>query len=93
MTQRFSLYADLSISENLEFVARVYGIPRPRAAARAAIERLGLQNRADQLAGEPRGGGNSVLRLAPASYPRRSSCCLTNRRPALIRRLAAISPG
>ena len=56
MTQRFSLYADLSISENLEFVARVYGIPRPRAAARAAIERLGLQNRADQLAGELSGG-------------------------------------
>ena len=56
MTQRFSLYADLLISENLEFVARVYGIPRPRAAARAAIERLGLQNRADQLAGELSGG-------------------------------------
>ena len=49
MTQRFSLYADLSIRENLEFVARVYGLPKPRAAALGAIERLGLQNRADQL--------------------------------------------
>ena len=33
MTQRFSLYADLSIRENLEFVARVYGVPNPRRAA------------------------------------------------------------
>src|SRR5262249_62135275 len=41
MTQRFSLYEDLSVRENLEFVARIYGIPKPRAAARAAIERLG----------------------------------------------------
>jgi ABC-2 type transport system ATP-binding protein len=56
MTQRFSLYADLSIRENLEFVARVYGLAKPRAAAQAAIERLGLGNRADQLAGELSGG-------------------------------------
>src|SRR5689334_11013167 len=52
MTQRFSLYADLSIRENLEFVARVYNLRKPRAAAEAAIRRLGLENRADQLAGE-----------------------------------------
>ena len=37
MTQRFSLYADLSIRENLEFVARVYGVPNPRQAARARV--------------------------------------------------------
>src|SRR5215211_5394640 len=56
MTQKFSLYADLSIRENLEFVARVYGLRRPREAAQAVIERLGLENRAGQLAGELSGG-------------------------------------
>src|SRR5688500_19505825 len=35
MTQRFSLYADLSIRENLEFVARLHNLPDARAAARA----------------------------------------------------------
>jgi ABC-2 type transport system ATP-binding protein len=43
MTQKFSLYADLSIRENLEFVARVYNLADPRAAARDAIRRLGLE--------------------------------------------------
>jgi len=56
MTQRFSLYTDLSIRENLEFVARVYGMPDPRAAAKGAIDRLGLSGRAEQLAGELSGG-------------------------------------
>ena len=56
MTQRFSLYGDLSIRENLEFVARIYGLPRPVEAAREAIIRLGLDKRAEQLAGELSGG-------------------------------------
>jgi ABC-2 type transport system ATP-binding protein len=69
MTQRFSLYADLSIRENLEFVARVYGLPRPREAARQAIERLGLEGRADQLAGELSGGWKQRLALGACILP------------------------
>jgi ABC-2 type transport system ATP-binding protein len=69
MTQRFSLYADLSIRENLEFVARVYNLPKPRRAAQAAIERLGLQNRADQLAGELSGGWKQRLALGACTLP------------------------
>src|SRR3984893_3082979 len=50
MTQRFSLYQDLSVRENLEFVARIYGIPDPEKATREMIVRLGLQGRAGQVA-------------------------------------------
>ncbi len=63
MTQRFSLYQDLSVRENLEFVARLYGIPKPVAAARAAIDRLGLAGREEQLAGELSGGWKQRLAL------------------------------
>jgi ABC-2 type transport system ATP-binding protein len=69
MTQRFSLYADLSIRENLEFVARVYGLPRPKRAAREAITRLGLGNRADQLAGQLSGGWKQRLALGACILP------------------------
>jgi ABC-2 type transport system ATP-binding protein len=63
MTQRFSLYEDLSVRENLEFIARIYGIESPRAAARAAIERLGLSGREEQIAGELSGGWKQRLAL------------------------------
>jgi ABC-2 type transport system ATP-binding protein len=69
MTQRFSLYQDLSVRENLEFVARLYGIPRPVAAARAAIERLGLGGREEQLAGELSGGWKQRLALGACTLP------------------------
>lgn len=64
MPQRFGLYEDLTIRENLEFIARLYQVPRPRAAAAAAIERLGLGARRHQLAGELSGGWKQRLALA-----------------------------
>jgi ABC-2 type transport system ATP-binding protein len=69
MTQRFSLYQDLSVRENLEFVARLYGIPKPVAAARAAIERLGLGGREEQLAAELSGGWKQRLALGACTLP------------------------
>jgi len=69
MTQRFSLYEDLSVRENLEFIARIYGIPRPTEAARAAIERLGLGGREDQLAHELSGGWKQRLALGACTLP------------------------
>jgi ABC-2 type transport system ATP-binding protein len=64
MTQRFSFYEDLSIRENLDFVARMYSMPTRRDAVRETIERLGLTERRDQLAGELSGGWKQRLALA-----------------------------
>jgi ABC-2 type transport system ATP-binding protein len=69
MTQRFSLYQDLSVRENLEFVARLYGVADPAAAARAMVERLGLQDREAQLAGELSGGWKQRLALGACTLP------------------------
>jgi ABC-2 type transport system ATP-binding protein len=69
MTQRFSLYQDLSVRENLEFVARIYGVADPVAAARAMIERLGLRGREEQLAGELSGGWKQRLALGACTLP------------------------
>jgi ABC-2 type transport system ATP-binding protein len=69
MTQRFSLYQDLSVRENLEFIARIYGIEKPSAAAHAAIERLGLSGRDEQLAGELSGGWKQRLALGACTLP------------------------
>jgi len=64
MTQRFSLYEDLSIRENLDFIARVYAVPGRRGAVAGAIERLGLERRSTQLAGQLSGGWKQRLALA-----------------------------
>jgi ABC-2 type transport system ATP-binding protein len=64
MPQRFGLYEDLTIRENLEFVARLYDMANPRETAREAIARLGLDRRAQQLAGELSGGWKQRLALA-----------------------------
>jgi ABC-2 type transport system ATP-binding protein len=69
MTQHFSLYQDLSVAENLEFVARLYGLANPRASARAMIQRLGLDGRERQLAGELSGGWKQRLALGACTLP------------------------
>lgn len=69
MTQRFSLYQDLSVRENLEFVARIYGLDAPVQAARQMIERLGLQGREEQLAAQLSGGWKQRLALGACTLP------------------------
>ncbi len=64
MTQKFSYYEDLSIRENLDFIARIYDVPDRRAAVQQSLERLGLANRSQQLAGELSGGWKQRLALA-----------------------------
>jgi len=64
MTQKFGLYDDLSIRENLDFVARLFELPQRREAVDQALERLGLQARQRQLAGTLSGGWKQRLALA-----------------------------
>ena len=64
MTQRFGLYEDLSIEENLDFVARVYAVPDRRAKVTGTLEQLGLATRRTQLAGSLSGGWKQRLALA-----------------------------
>ena len=64
MTQRFSFYEDLSVVENLDFVARMYSLKNRRGAVRESLERLGLTARQHQLAGQLSGGWKQRLALA-----------------------------
>jgi ABC-2 type transport system ATP-binding protein len=64
MTQRFSFWEDLSIAENLDFVARMYDVKNRRQTVRASLERLGLTSRKNQLAGQLSGGWKQRLALA-----------------------------
>ena len=64
MTQRFSFYEDLTVAENLDFVAAVYELENRPDAVRAIIERMGLADRVNQLAGELSGGWKQRLALA-----------------------------
>lgn len=67
MTQKFSLYSDLTVRENLEFIARLYSMDRRKERINQAIERLGIgQARAKQLAGQLSGGWKQRLALACA---------------------------
>ncbi|MDR2711061.1 MAG: ABC transporter ATP-binding protein [Burkholderiales bacterium] len=74
MTQRFSFWEDLSIRENLDFVARLYQMPDRKTAVENALTALGLKTRANQLAGALSGGWKQRLALA--------ACML--HRPALL---------
>jgi ABC-2 type transport system ATP-binding protein len=66
MTQRFSLYSDLSIYENLDFVARLYNVKNRKQAVEKSIEELGLGDRQKQLAGTLSGGWKQRLALSAA---------------------------
>src|SRR5437762_5235555 len=75
MTQRFSFWEDLSIEENLDFVARMYELKNRRQTVRESIEQLGLAERKDQLAGQLSGGWKQRLAL---------SACLIHRPKLLL---------
>ena len=64
MTQRFSLWEDLTIRENLDFVARMYGMDDRKQAVSASLDDLNLTKRQDQLAGTLSGGWKQRLALA-----------------------------
>jgi ABC-2 type transport system ATP-binding protein len=64
MTQRFSFYEDLTVEENLDFVARLYALPDRRRRVAATLEQVGLTPRRNQLAGSLSGGWKQRLALA-----------------------------
>lgn len=64
MTQKFSFWEDLTIRENLEFVARLFEMKNRKEAVEQALENLGLQGRAKQLTGSLSGGWKQRLALA-----------------------------
>jgi ABC-2 type transport system ATP-binding protein len=67
MTQRFSLYEDMTARENLTFVARLHDLPDIKGVIDAALEEYELAPRANQLAGQMSGGWKQRLALAAAS--------------------------
>ena len=64
MTQRFSFYEDLTIEENLDFIAQIYGVADRKAAVGKSLERLGMTARRRQLAGTLSGGWKQRLALS-----------------------------
>ena len=64
MTQKFSLWDDLTIAENLDFVARMFGMQQRKMAVDQALDELGLSSRKNQLAGTLSGGWKQRLALA-----------------------------
>src|SRR4051812_38116659 len=64
MTQKFSFYEDLTIEENLEFIASIYGVAGQKTAVEKSLQRLGMTERRRQLAGTLSGGWKQRLALA-----------------------------
>jgi len=64
MTQRFGLYEDLTIRENLDFIARLFELPQRKQAVNQTLARLELSPRQHQLAGALSGGWKQRLALA-----------------------------
>jgi ABC-2 type transport system ATP-binding protein len=64
MTQKFSFWNDLTLRENLDFVARLYQLPRRQECVQQTLENLGLERRQKQLAKELSGGWKQRLALA-----------------------------
>lgn len=86
MSQRFSLYEDLTVRENLDFTARLYGLPDRRAVVQECLERMGLVRFENHLAGSLSGGWKQRLAL--------SSCTLHNPRLLLLDEpTAGVDPG
>jgi ABC-2 type transport system ATP-binding protein len=86
MTQKFSYWEDLTIRENLDFVARMYEMPNRPEVVERALEGLGLTKQADQLAGSLSGGWKQRLALA--------SCMLPNPKLLLLDEpTAGVDPG
>jgi len=86
MTQKFSYWEDLTIRENLDFVARMYEMPNRPEMVERALEGLGLTKQADQLAGSLSGGWKQRLALA--------SCMLPNPKLLLLDEpTAGVDPG
>ena len=85
MTQRFSFWEDLTIRENLDFVARIYQMRNRREAVDRALERSACKARANQLdrVRSP-AAGSSGSRWPPACCTSRNCCCSTSRPPASI---------
>lgn len=64
MTQRFGLYEDLSVRQNLDFIGRMYGVRPLQPRVDEILEQFGLMQRGDQLAGALSGGWKQRLALA-----------------------------
>ncbi len=64
MTQKYSFYTDLSVEENLRFIAQVYGVQHPKKAIARVLEQIGLVERRAQLTGELSGGWKQRVALA-----------------------------
>jgi ABC-2 type transport system ATP-binding protein len=91
MTQRFSLYEDLTHPREPDFVARMYGMPIPRGRWIAALERLGLAARQRPAGRQLSGGWKQRLALAACMLHEPRCCCSTSRPPASIPRPGATS--